>query len=98
VAGVAADRRQRREPAAVGLFARHHHQRRGAVVERRGVARRDRAVLVEGRAQRRELVRVALERLLVVDDLGRGPLRDGTWTAAISSRNLPSFTAAWARR
>ncbi len=50
------DPRARLETGRRGLLVAHHEQRRGAVVERAGVARGDRAALLEDGPQRGELL------------------------------------------
>ena len=50
------------KPRALGRCIAHHHQRRRAVVDARGVARRDRAVLLERRPQARRASRPSCRR------------------------------------
>src|SRR5690606_18502899 len=67
--GVADDLRQRLDPAAGGFLGRQQHGGGGAVGDRRGAGRGDRAVLPERRTQGRDLGHVGLARLLVGGDL-----------------------------
>ncbi|EAZ58424.1 hypothetical protein PA2G_01665 [Pseudomonas aeruginosa 2192] len=59
------NRRQRREPASLGLGKAHQDQRGGAVGNRTGVGRGHRAAFAERRLQGRDLVQPGLRRLLV---------------------------------
>ena len=82
-AGSARRRRPRgRRSRASGVSPRlsatrsaRQHQRRGAVGDRAGVGRGDRAALAEGGLQRRDLVGPRLGRLLVVRDRPFSPCR-----------------------
>ena len=68
--GVADHGRERRKPTRFGRRAAHHDERRRAVGDRARVGRRHRAVLAERRLERRNLLQVRLERLLVhLDEL-----------------------------
>ncbi len=67
---VAGDERKRREAAPLGGGAPHEDQRRGAIRDRARVGRGHGAILAECRLQRRDLVEVGLEGLLVdLDEL-----------------------------
>ena len=61
--GPAGDAGQRRQAARGGILGAHQHQRRGAVIEARGIARRHGAVLCKSRTQSRH----RLERGAVAD-------------------------------
>ncbi len=87
-------------PRALALVGRHHDQRRRAVVDRRRVAGRDRAVLLEGRLEGAAASPASCRRAPTRpwSNITGAPFFCGISTGRISAANLPAAMAAAAFR